>query len=99
MRLSACGSSVTCGSVNVPDIGDGESKNEGPDHTEDELEIAIDDVFCSYIGEHDTSALDELECEIDILCLLYAHAWIHVEASEGCVTHDLHELNQLDTIG
>lgn len=93
MRLSACGSPVTCGSVNVPDIGDRETKNQSPDHTEDELEIAINDVFCSYIGEHYTSALDEFEREIDILSLLYAHARIHVEATEACVTHDLHELD------
>ena len=33
----------------TPNVGDGEAEDKGPDHAEDELQVAVDDVWYSSV--------------------------------------------------
>ena len=52
------------------DVRNGESENESPDQTEDDLSIPVHDIFSPNIGQLDTPALDEVQALVDIFKLL-----------------------------
>jgi hypothetical protein len=80
------------------DVADGESQNEGPYQTQDDLAVTIDDVLGTGIGKLDPPASDEVERLVDVLKLLHPQLGSGGIAAEGLVTENLKEVYEYDTV-
>ncbi|KAH8633315.1 hypothetical protein IG631_11949 [Alternaria alternata] len=81
------------------DVADGESQNEGPYQTQDDLAVTIDDVLGTGIGKLDPPASDEVERLVDVLKLLHPQLGSGGIAAEGLVTENLKEVYEYDLRG
>lgn len=81
------------------DVADGEAQNEGPYQTQDDLAVAVDDIFGTGIGKLDPPTPDEVERLVDVLKLLHAQLGSGGIAAEGFVAEDLEEVYEYDLGG
>jgi hypothetical protein len=81
------------------DVADGESQNEGPYQSQDDLAVAVDDVLGTSIGKLDPPTSDEVERLVDVLKLLHAQLGTGGIAAEGFVAEDLEEVYEDDLGG
>lgn len=78
------------------DVGDGEAQDERPDEAEDDLPVAIDDVFGADVGKLDGARADVCEGEVDVLEALDAQFWGGGVAAEGLIAEDFEEVDEYD---
>lgn len=78
------------------DVADGEAQNQGPDQAQDDLAVAVDDIFGTRVCQLDSSAADEVERLVDVFKLLYTQLGARGIAAEGLVAEDLEQVDQYD---
>jgi len=78
------------------DVRDGEAENEGPDQPEDNLAVAIHDVFRPDVGHLDAPRLYEVEREIGVFEALDAEFGFGGVAAEGFVGETFEEVDEDD---
>jgi hypothetical protein len=77
-------------------VADGEAQNQGPDQAEDDLAVAVDDIFGAGVCELNPPTPDEVEGLVDVFELLHAQLWSGGIPAEGFVAEDLEEVDQDD---
>ena len=78
------------------DVADGEAQNKSPNKTQDDLAVAVDDIFGANICHLNTPPLDEVQRLVDILELLHAELGSGGIAAERFVAQDLEEVDEGD---
>jgi hypothetical protein len=80
------------------EIADGETKDDGPDHTEGKSDITIADILSTDGNEVHTTLLDESKSLVKVLDLLKTHARLLVVLAKVSLTDDLKKLDESHTI-
>ena len=79
------------------DVLDGESKDNGPDHTQSHFNVAVDDFLGTNWDEADTLGLDKVKGLVDVGDLVEAHL-ATVGLGEALAGDDLEEEHKFETI-
>ncbi|RUP22569.1 hypothetical protein BC936DRAFT_139079 [Jimgerdemannia flammicorona] len=88
----------------LPDVSDSETQNDSPYHSENELEVIVNDVcndgltLGANVRQWDAAMLDEIEGLAHILEFLDAHLRVLGVFAEGSVADDFLKLDEANTI-
>jgi len=79
-------------------IADGETKDDGPDHTKSKSDVTITDILSTDGNKVHTTLLDESKSLVKVLDHLKTHARIFVVLTKGSLTDNFKEFDEFYTI-